>query len=123
MIENTDVLFISPGNATGVYQDLSNEYSSIEPPTWALLLAQSCRSIGFNVSLIDVNAEKLENQKVLERINDINPRLICFVVYGQNVNAGTVNMAGATYLSNFLKKENIKIPICIKYISHTVEML
>ena len=121
MIENIDVLFISPGNATGVYQDLSNDYSSIEPPTWALLLAQSCRSVGFNVSLIDVNAEKLENQKVLERINEIKPRLICFVVYGQNVNAGTVNMAGATYLSKFLKKENIKTPIC--YIGSYIQAL
>jgi hypothetical protein len=105
MIKNTDVLFISPGNATGIYQELSDKYSSIEPPTWALLLAQSCRSVGFNVSLIDVNAEGLENQKVLDRINEIKPRLICFVVYGQNVNAGTVNMAGATYLSNFLKNQ------------------
>jgi hypothetical protein len=92
MIKNTDVLFISPGNATGIYQELSSKYSSIEPPTWALLLAQSCRSIGFNVSLIDVNVEELENQQVLERINEIKPRLICFVVYGQNVNAGTVEV-------------------------------
>jgi radical SAM superfamily enzyme YgiQ (UPF0313 family) len=121
MIKNTDVLFISPGNATGIYQELSSKYSSIEPPTWALLLAQSCRSIGFNVSLIDVNVEELENQQVLERINEIKPRLICFVVYGQNVNAGTVNMAGATYLSNFLKKENVTIPIC--YIGSYIQAL
>jgi radical SAM superfamily enzyme YgiQ (UPF0313 family) len=120
-MENIDVLFISPGNATGVYQELSGKYSSIEPPTWALLLAQSCRSVGFNVSLIDVNAEGLENQKVLDKINEIKPRLICFVVYGQNVNAGTVNMGGSTYLSNFLKQKNVKIPIC--YIGSYIQAL
>ena len=68
-----DVLFISPGNSNGIYQKLSNKYSSIEPPTWALLLAESCRSIGFSVSLIDVNAEKLTNDEVLERINQNDP--------------------------------------------------
>ena len=40
-----DILFISPGNANGIYQNLADNYAAIEPPTWALLLAQSCRSI------------------------------------------------------------------------------
>jgi anaerobic magnesium-protoporphyrin IX monomethyl ester cyclase len=110
-MKKIDVLFISPGNSTNIYQDLSKNYSSIEPPTWALLLAQSCRSVGFNVNLIDVNAEQLTTDDVYDRILSINPRLICFVVYGQNVNAGTVNMSGAVFLSNFLKTKNIDIPI------------
>ena len=46
--------------------------------------------------------------KALERINKINPKHICFVVYGQNVNAGTTNMSGATSLSKYLKKNDIK---------------
>jgi anaerobic magnesium-protoporphyrin IX monomethyl ester cyclase len=36
-----DVLFISPGNASGIYQNLATDYAAIEPPTWALLLARS----------------------------------------------------------------------------------
>ena len=108
-----DVLLISPGNSTGVYQDLSKDYSAIEPPTWALLLAESCRSVGFKVGLIDVNAESLNKEQVADKIKQINPRLICFVVYGQNVNAGTVSMAGTVYLSNYLKQININIPISI----------
>jgi anaerobic magnesium-protoporphyrin IX monomethyl ester cyclase len=36
-----DVLFISPSNSQEVYQDLSASYAAIEPPTWALLLAQA----------------------------------------------------------------------------------
>jgi len=106
-----DILFVSPGNASGIYQDLSENYSAIEPPTWALLLAQSCRSIGLSVGILDINAEKLNNDKVLQRINALNPNLICFVVYGQNVNSGTVNMSGALYTSNFLKEKDVKIPI------------
>jgi radical SAM superfamily enzyme YgiQ (UPF0313 family) len=106
-----DVLFIAPGNSTGVYQELSKDYSAIEPPTWALLLAEACRSKGYKVGLIDVNAEKLNREQVVERIKSFNPRLLCFVVYGQNVNAGTVSMSGALYLSEHIKENNIDIPI------------
>ena len=116
-----DVLFISPGNNKAIYQELANNYAAIEPPTWALLLAQSCRSVGYKVGICDVNAEELSAEQVHERILQDNPRLICFVVYGQNVSAGAVSMSGAIYVSNFLKKRNIKIPIC--YIGSYVQAL
>ena len=106
-----DVLFISPGNAASIYQNLYEIYSAIEPPTWALLLAESCRSVGYSVDLIDINAEQISNDIVIERIQRLNPRLICFVVYGQNVNAGTVNMSGAVYTSNYIKASGITTPI------------
>ena len=106
-----DILFISPGNASGIYQNLADDYAAIEPPTWALLLAQSCRSVGHTVALIDANAEQLDKEEVEKRVKELNPRLICFVVYGQNVNAGTVNMGGATYLSKHLKEVGITTPI------------
>ena len=43
-----------------------------------------------------------------------------FVVYGQNVNAGTTNMSGATRLSNFIRK-NLKVRI--SYIGSHVQAL
>jgi hypothetical protein len=116
-----DVVFINPGNPTGVYQELSKDYSAIEPPTWALLLAESCRSKGYTVSIIDANAEQLNNEQVYNKIKSINPRLICFVVYGQNVNAGTVSMSGAVYLSNYLKENNVSTPI--SYIGSYIQAL
>ena len=106
-----DVLFISPGNAKGIYQDLAKDYAAIEPPTWALLLAQSMRAAGHTAGILDVLAERLPNSKATERIKEANPRLICFVVYGQNVNAGTVNMSGAVSLANEIKNSGINIPI------------
>ena len=45
----TDVLFINPGNAQAIYQGLASTVAAIEPPTWALLLAESCRSQGNSV--------------------------------------------------------------------------
>ena len=101
-----EVLFITPNNSNGIYQELSNRYSAIETPTWSLLLAQSCRSQGYKVSILDCLAENLSDEKAFLRIKKLNPKLLCFVVYGQNVNAGTTNMSGATRLSKFLKKKN-----------------
>jgi len=106
-----DVCFLIASSSKKSYQKLSETYSAIEPPTWALLLAQSCRSIGFKVSIIDANAENLQNEEVLKRINIIDPKIICLVVYGQNVNAGTTNMRGAVDITNFLKKNKIIVPI------------
>jgi radical SAM superfamily enzyme YgiQ (UPF0313 family) len=116
-----DALFIVPGNAKGIYQDLSNDYSAIEPPTWALLLSESCRSVGFSVDIIDANAEGLTHQQTLDRIITLSPRFIVFVVYGQNVNAGTTGMSGATALSNFIKSEKSHYPII--YIGSHVQAL
>ena len=107
-----DILFISPNNARNIYQNLSTKYSAIEPPTWALLLSESCRSKGFSVAILDCLAENLSADESYKRILEINPRIICFVVYGQNVNAGTTNMSGATYLSSYLKEKNVVQPIC-----------
>ena len=115
MIDNklseVDVCFLIASSAKKSYQKLSEVYSAIEPPTWALLLAQSCRSVGFKVSIVDANAENLSQQQTLTRINELNPKIVCLVVYGQNVNAGTTNMRGAIDITNFLKSNKISYPI------------
>jgi anaerobic magnesium-protoporphyrin IX monomethyl ester cyclase len=108
-----DCCFLTTENSKNSYQSLSNTYSAIEPPTWSLLLAESMRSSGFKVSIIDANAEKLEEVEILNRIKASKPKLICIVVYGQNVNAGTTNMSGAIYIAEFLKKKINNITIAI----------
>ena len=47
-----DILFITPNSSKKVYQDLSKDYSAIEPPTWSLLLAQSCRAKNYKVNIL-----------------------------------------------------------------------
>ena len=111
--KKVDCCFLVTSNSKKSYQKLSNTYSAIEPPTWALLLAQSMRSFGFNVKIIDANAEALDEKEIYDRIKKISPRLICFVVYGQNVNAGTTNMSGTVLVSKYLKNKNLGIPISI----------
>ena len=108
-----DVLFVNPANSKKIYQDLSKDYSAIETPTWSLLLAQSCRSQGYDVGILDALAENLDDKEVAKRVKKENPRLVCIVVYGQNPNSGTVNMSGTVNIANRLKKEKIKTPVCV----------
>ncbi len=110
--KNLDCLFLVANSASKTYQSLSKTYSAIEPPTWALLLAQSTRSVGFKINILDANAENLSDKEILNKIKGNDPKLICLVVYGQNVNAGTTNMSGAISLSEYIKA-NINIPISI----------
>lgn len=106
-----DVLFIHPGAANKIYQGLSDKFSAIETPTWSLLLAQSCRAKGYGVAILDCDAERLTDEEAAERVKGYDPRLICFVVTGQNPNAGTTKMTGAISLAKAIK-ENCSTPIC-----------
>ena len=107
-----DVLFVNPNSSLQAYQDLAKLYSAIEPPTWALLLAESCRAKGFSVAIIDSDAERLTLQESVDRINDLNAKLVVFVVYGQNPNSGTTGMIGASLLASECKTQIENIKVC-----------
>jgi anaerobic magnesium-protoporphyrin IX monomethyl ester cyclase len=107
-----DVLFINPDSSSKAYQGLADVFSAIEPPTWALLLAESCRVKGFNVLILDCDAERLTIEKSIQRVEELKPRLVVFVVYGQNPNSGTTSMIGALSLASALKSNVVVAPIC-----------
>ena len=106
-----DVLLIHPDSSAQAYQDLAITYSAIEPPTWALLLAQSCRAKGFGAAILDCDAERLSLEAAVQRARELKPRLTLFVVYGQNPNSGTTSMIGATRLAAALKADQPERPI------------
>jgi anaerobic magnesium-protoporphyrin IX monomethyl ester cyclase len=112
MTTKLDVLFVNPDSSAKAYQGLAKMYSAIEPPTWALLLAESCRAKGFDVAILDCDAERLTLEDSVARIRDMNPRLVVFVVYGQNPNSGTTSMIGALALARFLKQSHPEYPVC-----------
>lgn len=112
MNRQLDVLFVSPNSSFQAYQALSKDFAAIEPPTWALLLAQSCRAKGFGVGILDCCAERLTVEESVKRIVEADPRLVCMVVYGQNPNSGTTNMIGATALARALKQQHPDYRIC-----------
>jgi len=113
MSRRLDVLFVTPDASAAAYQDLSKDFSAIEPPTWSLLLAQSCRSKGYGAAILDCVAERLSDAQSLQRIREADPRLVCFVLYGQNPNSGTTSMIGAVRLGAALKAAHPEYPICL----------
>ena len=70
-----DICFLIASSSKKSYQKLYETYVAIETPTWALLLAQSCRSIGFKVHIVDANAENLSKEQVLKRITECKSEL------------------------------------------------
>lgn len=112
-----DVLFVHT-STNRVYQSLRSKFSCLEPPTWSLLLAQSCRAKGFGVDLLDCDADNLSDEEAVKKIKEANPRLVVFAVYGSEPNQGTVRMAGAVPLARLLKNTHPEIKICFTG-SHT----
>ena len=106
-----DILFIHPNASIKIYQDLSKDHSAIEPPIWAGMLANHCRNKKHNVKILDCESLKLNFKRSAEEINDVNPKIACFVVYGQQPSASSQNMEGATEVSKILKKINPNIII------------
>jgi anaerobic magnesium-protoporphyrin IX monomethyl ester cyclase len=107
-----DVLFVNPDSSLDAYQELAKTYSAIEPPTWGLLLAQSCRAKGFSCQILDCDAERLSLAESVRRIDETRARLVVFVIYGQNPNSGTTGMIGGTRLAKALKDEHPSAKVC-----------
>jgi radical SAM superfamily enzyme YgiQ (UPF0313 family) len=98
-----DVLFVNSDSSAIAYQGLSDNFSAIEPPTWSLLLAEALRSTGSEVAILDCVAEGFSHEQAVMEIVNLKPRLVVFVVYGQNPNSGTTNMIGNVECCDLLK--------------------
>ncbi|MDA7786057.1 B12-binding domain-containing radical SAM protein [Candidatus Pelagibacter sp.] len=106
-----DILFIHPNASKKIYQGLSSEHSAIEPPIWAGMLANHCRNKNYNVKILDCEVERLDYITSAKKINEIKPRIACFVVYGQQPSASSQNMEGAIATSEELKLLDPEIKI------------
>ena len=102
-----DILFVHPSAKEPrfmVYQELEREDAAIEPPIWAAMLANHCRSRGFGAQILDCEAERLHLAEAAKLAVEISARIICIVVYGQQPSASSQNMEGAVKLSDEIKK-------------------
>lgn len=110
-MKKLDILFVHPNAAHKIYQDLSKDFSAIEPPIWAGMLASHCRVKGYGVDILDCEALHLDESQSAEKIKEANPKVVCFVVYGQQPSASSQNMEGAVTLADTLKKTAPQIKI------------
>ena len=102
-MKQLDILFIHPNASNEIYQELSKDYSAIEPPIWAGMLASHCLKHGFGAEILDCEALQLDKDMAVGAIKEFNPRVACFVVYGQQPSASSQNMQGAVFLAEHLK--------------------
>jgi len=98
------VTFVIPSSAAQAYQALANKYSAIEPPTWALLLANAVRVEGYDPCILDFDADPARDyEHAAHKIAETGTDIAVFVLYGQNPNSGTTMMIGASKLARQLK--------------------
>ena len=98
------ITFVIPSSAAQAYQELSQKYSAVEPPTWALLLANAVRVEGYDPRILDFDAEPSKDyEHAADQIAATGTDIAVFVLYGQNPNSGTTMMIGASKLATQLK--------------------
>lgn len=99
----TDVVIINPGSSREIYQNLSDELSAIEPPTWCRMIAGCLIYKGFHVAILDQDAFRWTPEEVAEQVEKLSPRLVAIVVSGQQPSASTQQMTGASLLAKAIQ--------------------
>ncbi len=106
-----DALLITPPSRLEVYQKLAGEYAAIEPPVWSSLVAKYLINRGYEVEILDAEAEFLNHKQTAEKIVKASPKLAVFMIYGQQPSASTQCMPGGRKTCNILNElTNNEIP-------------
>jgi radical SAM superfamily enzyme YgiQ (UPF0313 family) len=108
-----DLLLVTPPSRLEVYQQLSNDLAAIEPPVWSGLIASFIRNKGYDVRMLDAEAEGLTHQQTADAILRANPRLAVFVIYGQQPSASTQCMPGGRKVCQLVKSANSDLPTMV----------
>lgn len=90
-----DLLLVTPPSRLEVYQDLSRDFAAIEPPVWSGLIAHYMRRKGYEVRMLDAEAQGLTHKETADEILAASATLTAFVIYGQQPSASTQCMPGA----------------------------
>jgi anaerobic magnesium-protoporphyrin IX monomethyl ester cyclase len=101
-----DILLINPGGSQKrIYQELSRDFSAVDTPFWLILTAGYLRKRGFNVGVLDANAENLDFDETVEHILKTSPKYIAIICYSQQANVSTPIMVGVGELCRKIKEK------------------
>jgi radical SAM superfamily enzyme YgiQ (UPF0313 family) len=108
-----DLVLINPGGRDRVYQSLGEELTAIEPPLWVRLIAGYARDRGLRIAIIDSEAEAKGPDAVAAAVADLDPILVCMVVFGHQPSASTQMMTGAREACAAIRRVTPSTPILI----------
>ena len=100
-----DVLFVTPPSRLEVYQKLAGEYAAIEPPVWSTLIAKYLIKKDYSVKILDAEAEFLTHEETADRIVSENPKLIVYMIYGQQPSASTQCMPAGRKTAQLVREK------------------
>ena len=112
MSKKLDIVLINPGDKKQVYQELARDYSAVEPPFWIAVIAAFLRNSGYEVAVIDANAENISPKETALRIRQLDPELSAVIVYGSQPSASTQNMTIAGRICKAIR-ENTSVKVSI----------
>lgn len=113
MAEQLDIVVVNPGGRKKAYQRMA-EYTAVETPVWAGLMATYLRTKDKSVQLIDMNVLEYHGYSHEEAASDIAnlaPCLVAVVVCGHNPPASTQTMPAAGEFCRIMKQYAPGIPI------------
>jgi radical SAM superfamily enzyme YgiQ (UPF0313 family) len=114
MQTHLDLLLVNVGGTKkAVYQELSKEFSAIEPPFWAALTAGFIRNNGYQVDILDANVLNLDMDETISEIIKRNATITAIVVYGQQANTCSPLMTAVGQLCRKLKKQEPDIRLIL----------
>lgn len=114
MTEPLDILLLNIGGTRKrVYQELSKDYSAVDPPFWAALTAGFLRQHNVRVGILDANLENLPVQETSSAVLSRSPGLLAIVVYSQQANTCAPIMDTVGELCRELKRLDFRRPIIL----------
>lgn len=109
-----DLLLVNIGGTRKkVYQELSRDFSAIEPPFWAALTAGFVRKQGFAVEILDANVLNLDPAETAERVLQRGAKLTDIVVYSQQANTCAPIMTAVGQLCREIKSRDPRHPLML----------
>ena len=111
MHHGLDLVIVNPASRARVYQSLGTSLAAIENPVWAGLIATFIRKRGYEVAIVDAEAESLSPTETAEKVSDLQPRMVAVVVYGHQPSASTQHMTGASAVTTALKDRDPERPL------------
>lgn len=106
MASDLDILLVNIGGTKKkVYQELSQDFSAIDPPFWAALTAGFIRKQGFSVDILDAGVLNLDIEETVKEVVRRSPKQVAILVYSQQANVCTPIMVAVGQLCRALKDQ------------------